>query len=221
MGAIMERLLATSEPFKQLAPAERRRLAQAAREKHYAKGETIFQAGEPSDAVWVVKTGRVHLMKFLPDGKASTTCVMTPGEPFCCLPALDRQPYPVDAIAASDTIVIRIPQEAFHQAMERSPAFTQQTLCLFCDRLRQVEEKGCMVYEPAEQRLARVLLGLAKKFGPTIPLTRQELAEIAGTTPETTIRTLSRFRRLGLIRSLRGTTTILHAERLSALLKNT
>lgn len=215
----MEHFLARLEPFKRLTPAERRQLAAAAREKRYAKGETLFQAGEPSDAVWVVKTGRVHLMKFLADGKASTTCVMTPGEPFCCLPALDRQPYPVDAIAASDTVVIRIPQTAFHQAMERSPAFTQDALCLFCDRLRGVEEKSCMVYEPAEQRLAQVLLGLAKKFGATIPLTRQELAEIAGTTPETTIRTLSRFKRQGLIRSLRGTTTLLNAARLAVLVK--
>ena len=213
----MDALLANAEPFKRLNPAERQRLVQAAREQRYAKGETVFQAGQPSDAVWVVKTGRIHLMKFLADGKASTTCVMTPGEPFCCLPALDRQPYPVDAIAAVDSIVVRIPQEAFHQAMERSPVFTQHTLCLFCDRLRQVEDKGCMVYEPAEQRLAQVLLGLSKKFGATIPLTRQELAEIAGTTHETTIRTLSRFKRQGLIRSIRGTTTILNAQQLDRL----
>ena len=213
----MDALLANAEPFKRLSPAERQRLVLAAREQRYAKGEMVFQAGQPSDAVWVVKTGRVHLMKFLADGKASTTCVMTPGEPFCCLPALDRQPYPVDAIAAVDSIVVRIPQEAFHQAMERSPVFTQHTLCLFCDRLRQVEDKGCMVYEPAEQRLAQVLLGLSKKFGATIPLTRQELAEIAGTTHETTIRTLSRFKRQGLIRSIRGKTTILDAGKLAAL----
>ena len=210
----MDRFLTTIEPFKHLPPAEQKRLFDVAREKRFAKGETIFQAGEPSEAVWVVKTGRVHLMKFLPDGKASTTCVMTPGEPFCCLPALDRQPYPVDAIAAEETVIVRIPQDAFHRAMDGSPAFTQATLCIFCDRLRQVEHKSCMVYQPAEQRLAQVLLGLAKKFGATIPLTRQELAEIAGTTHETTIRTLSRFKQQGLIRSSRGQTTILRPRQL-------
>lgn len=216
----MERLLAAVDPFKRLAAAERQRLAQVAREKRYAKGETIFREGQASDSVWLVKTGRVHLMRFLADGKVSTTCVMTPGELFCCLPALDRKQYPVDAMAAEDSVVIRIPTEAFHQTMARSPAFTHQTLCLFCDRLRQVEHKSCMVYEPAEARLAQVLLGLAKKFGPTIPLTRQELAEIAGTTHETAIRTLSRFGKQGLIRSSRGKTTILRPEKLSALLTN-
>ena len=157
-------------------------------------------------------------MKFLADGKVSTTCVMTPGETFCCLPALDRKSYPTDALAAEESVVIRIPTEAFHQAMNRSPTFAQHTLCLFCDRLRQVEHKSCMVYEPAERRLAEVLLALGKKFGSTIPLTRHELAEIAGTTPETAIRTLSRFGKAGLIRSSRGKTTILNREKLSALL---
>jgi CRP/FNR family transcriptional regulator len=214
----MDRFLESLEPFKRLAPAERARLLQHAHEKRYAKGQTLFREGELSDAVWVVKTGRVHLMKFLGEGKVSTTCVMTPGELFCCLPALDRKQYPVDAMAAVESAVIRIPAEAFHQAMDRSPAFTHETLCLFCDRLRQVEQKSCMVYEAAEQRLARVLLGLAKKFGSTIPLTRQELAEIAGTTHETAIRTLSHFRQQGLIRSRRGTTTLLKPEKLTALL---
>ena len=213
----MERFLATIVPFKQLAPAERERLARVSTEKRYERGETVFREGQPSDAVWVVKTGRIHLMKFLGDGKVSTTCVMTRGEPFCCLPAMDRKPYPVDAVAAEDSVVIRIPQDAFHQAMNRSPTFSQETLCLFCDRLRQVEHKSCMIYEPAEQRLAQVLLTLSKKFGATIPLTRHELAEIAGTTHETAIRTLSQFKKHGLIRSARGTTTILRPEKLSAI----
>ncbi len=215
---MMEELLGRVEPFKRLNAVERRRLAQAAKARSYTKGETIFRAGQSSDAVWIVKTGRVHLMKFLADGKVSTTCVMTPGETFCCLPALDRKTYPTDAIAAQDSVVVRIPSDAFHEAMERSPAFTQETLCLFCDRLRQVEYKSCMVYDSAETRLAQILLTLSKKFGLTIPLTRQELAEVAGTTHETAIRTLSRFGKQGLIRSSRGKTTIVKPGKLSSLL---
>lgn len=212
------RFLAEVEPFKRLSASERERLAQVASERSYAKGETIFRAGERSEAVWVVKSGRVHLMKFLADGKVSTTCVMTNGETFCCLPALDQKAYPTDAIAAEESLVVRIPTAAFHDAMQRSPGFAKETLCLFCDRLRQVEHKSCMVYDSAETRLAQVLLTLSKKFGLTIPLTRQELSEIAGTTHETAIRTLSRFGKQGLIRSSRGKTTILKPEKLSGLL---
>ena len=213
----MEQFLDTVELFKRLPSPERKRLARTTQEKRYEKGETVFREGQPAEAVWVVKSGRIHLMKFLADGKASTTCVMKSGEPFCCLPALDGKPYPVDAMAAIDSVVVRIPLSAFHQAMNRSAAFTHETLCLFCDRLRQVEHKSCMIYEPAEARLAQVLVGLMKKFGQTIPLTRQELAEVAGTTHETAIRTLSHFKQQGLIRSVRGKTTIVQPDKLQAL----
>jgi CRP/FNR family transcriptional regulator len=211
------RFLAGVEPFKRLAAADRQRLATVSRVKSYAKGDTIFREGEPSDAVCVVQQGRVHLMKFLEGGQASTTCVMTPGETFCCLPALDRKPYPVDAVAAVDSTVIRIPTNTFHQLLEKNPAFLQDSLCLFCDRLRAVEHQGCMLYESTERRLSQALLTLSKKFGATIPLTKQELAELAGTTVETTIRILSQLKKRGLVKSSRGFTTIMKPDQLRQL----
>ena len=210
----MERFLDRVEPFSRLNPSQRQRLASVSREKRYAKGETIFRAGDPAEAVCVVKAGRVHLMKFLESGQASTTCVMTTGETFCCLPALDRQPYPVDAIAAEDSVVIRVPTSVFHELLQANPAFLQRSLCLFCDRLRQVEDKSCMVYDSVERRLAQALLTLSKKFGPTIPLTKHELAELANTTVETTIRVLSHLKKQGVIRSSRGSTTIAKPDQL-------
>jgi CRP/FNR family transcriptional regulator, nitrogen oxide reductase regulator len=159
------------------------------------------------------------MTRFLSDGKASTACVLTEGETFCCLSTLDQKPYPADAVAATDCVVLQIPTRILHEAMSRSASFMQDALCLFCDRLRQVEEKGCMVFEPAERRFAQILLTLSKKFGSTIPLTRQELAEMAGTAHETAIRTISRFNKLGIIRSARGKTTILKSEKLAAILQ--
>ena len=213
----MEHFFSGVEPFKRLSPGERQRLASVSREKRYAKGETIFRAGEPADAVCIVKEGRVHLMKFLEGGQASTTCVMTPGETFCCLPALDRQPYPVDAVAAADSVVVRVPTSAFNALLEKNPAFRRDSLCLFCDRLRQVEHKSCMVYDSVERRLAQALLTLSKKFGSTIPLTKQELSELANTTVETTIRVLSQLKKQGVITSSRGSTTIAKPDQLQRL----
>ncbi len=214
----MEPLFAQAEPFKRLSSSERARLAVASREKRYLKGETIFRAGEPAESVCIVKEGRVHLMRFLEGGQASTTCVMAPGETFCCLPALDQKPYPVDAIAAVDSVVVRIPTTAFHDLLQRNPAFLQESLCLFCDRLRQVEDKSCTVYDSVERRLAQVLITLSKKFGSTVPLTKHELAELAGTTVETTIRVLSQFKKHGIVTSSRGATTIVKPGQLNALL---
>ena len=213
----MESFFKHIDLFKQLSAGERQRLAAVSREKRYMKGETIFRSGDPADAVCIVKEGRVHLMKFLEGGQASTTCVMTSGETFCCLPALDRKPYPVDAVAAADSIVVRIPTSAFHELLEENPSFLQASLCLFCDRLRQVEHKSCMIYDSVERRLAQALLTLSKKFGPTIPLTKHELAELANTTVETTIRILSHLKKQGVIKSSRGSTTIAKPDQLQAL----
>ena len=214
---MMDHFLASVEPFKRLSPAERHRLALVSREKRYAKGEAVFRAGEPADTVCIVKEGRVHLMKFLEGGQASTTCVMTNGETFCCLPALDQKPYPVDAVAAMDSVVVRVPTSAFHELLQRNPQFLQESLCLFCDRLRQVEHKSCMVYDSVERRLAQALVTLSKKFGATIPLTKQELAELASTTVETTIRVLSEFKKRGIVKSSRGSTTIAKLDQLRQL----
>ena len=185
----------------------------------YPKGAVLFYQAAPARFVWLVLEGWVHLMKFLESGQASTTCVMTPGEPFCCLPALDRKPYPVDAVAAVDSTVVRIPTNAFHEVMQQNPLFLQDSLCLFCDRLRQVEHKSCALHDSVERRLAQALLDLSKKFGSTIPLTKHELAEMANTTVETTIRVLSQMKKQGLITSSRGSTTITKAAQLEQLAK--
>ena len=213
----MDAFLSRIELFKKLTPAQRQRLASVSREKKYAKGETVFREGEPADAVCIVKEGRVHLMKFLDSGEASTTCVMTSGETFCCLPALDGQPYPVDAVTALDSTVVRIPTKAFQELMQQNPQFLQETLCHFCSRLREVEHKSCTLHDSVERRLAQTLVALSKKFGTTIPLTKHELAEMASTTVETTIRVLSRFKKDGLIKSSRGSTTIAKSDKLHAL----
>ena len=117
-----------------------------------------------------------------------------------------------------DSTVIRIPTSAFHALLEENPAFLQDSLCLFCDRLRQVEDTGCMAaYESVAQRLAQTLVPLAKKFGATIPLTKQELAELAHTSVETTIRILSQWKKQGIVRSSRGATTIVSSTQLTQL----
>jgi CRP/FNR family transcriptional regulator len=211
---MVESLLAKAALFKDLPASDRQQLARAATRKTYAKGETLYREGQAADAVWLVQSGRVHLMRFHDGGHVSTNCVMTDGELFCCLPALDQKAYPTDAVAATDAEVVRIPLAVFSQVMERQPAFRRQATGLFCDRLREVESKGCAIYDPVEKRLAQVLLTLTKKFGATIPLTRQDLAELASTTVETAIRVLSRFKRDGIIRSARGQTTIVHPEKL-------
>lgn len=210
----LELFLKGVDLFRNVSAKDRQWLASYAREKSFTKGETIFLEGRPSDSVWLVKEGRVHLLHYLSEGRAQTTCVMTPGESFCCLPTLDRGDYPATAVAATRASVLQIPTRIFHELMGKSPAMLQDTLCVFGSRLRQVEAKGCMVHDPVERRVAQALLTLQKKFGQTIPLTRQEVADLVGTTVETVIRTISRFQKEGWIRSTRGKIQLLKPDAL-------
>jgi CRP/FNR family transcriptional regulator len=213
----LTQILASLEPFKHLSAQERQQLSDAAREKRYSKGETVFRAGESAEFVYLVLKGRVHLMKFLISGQASTTCVMTDQELVCCLPTLDGKPYPVDAGAAVDSTLARIPTQAFHALMQKNSRFMRATLGMMCGRLRDVEEGSCRSFDSVERRLAGTLLNLSKKFGSTIPLTKHELAEMANTTVETTIRVLSQMKKERIISSTRGSTTIDDPRQLSRL----
>src|SRR4026209_1391111 len=86
----LELFLKETDLFKGVTAKDRQKVAGYAREKSFEKGETIFHEGRQSDSVWLVKEGRVHLLHNLDEGKVQTTCVMAPGESFCCLPTLDR-----------------------------------------------------------------------------------------------------------------------------------
>ncbi|MBN1586694.1 MAG: Crp/Fnr family transcriptional regulator [Candidatus Omnitrophica bacterium] len=213
----MERYLATVDILQSLSPEEREQLASASRERFFAKGETVFFAGEPADALHLVKEGRVHMKKFMDNGHAVTLCLMTKNELFCCLPALDGKPFALDAVAAVDSVVVRIPREAFKALLDRNPRFLQDVLENFCGRLRRMEQKGCIAGDPVEQRLAYTLLVLSDKFGETIPLTKQELASMTNTTVETTIRVLSHLKKQGVVESSRGSTTIVQRDRLKGI----
>lgn len=210
----LELFLQQQELFRRLSSADRARVAALAHERRLAKGEMVFREGAPSDSIWLVKTGRVHLLHYETGGHARTTCVMTPGETFCCLPALDRGQYPATAVAAADSVVLQIPTPLFHELLRAAPGLLEETLCVFCHRLRQVEATGCRVFEPVDRRIAQALLTLRTKFGDTIPMTRQEIAELSGTTVETSIRTIRRFQQAGWVRATRGQIRLRQPERL-------
>jgi CRP-like cAMP-binding protein len=85
-------------------------------------------------------------------------------------------------------------------------------------RLREAHNRlRDLAGERVEQRLAGILLMLHSKLGPTLPFTRQEIADMSGTTTETAIRVMIRLRDSGIIRSSRGKITILDETKLRAL----
>jgi len=206
-------------PFDLIPPEAMRKVARFSFEKDFQKGETIFVEGASPKIVWFVKQGRVHLEKIRSNGKSSTVCVKATGDFLCCLPALDRKGYPATAIAREQSKLVGIPFEVFSTLIGKWPKFSQRVVAILCGCLREVEAaRGPPAYDSAEKRVIKAILVLAEKFGTEIPLTRREIAELAGLTVETTIRMTSRLKDKHLVTSDGRNPLRVDAEKLRAYL---
>lgn len=210
--------------FRTLPPAERALVKDATREVVLAKGAIAFSAGEPSTYVWAVHDGLVHIVKSGPGGREIVLEVIPPGELFGAVVALEDRPYPASAIVVEPSTVWRVPSALVRAICQRHPTLRSAILALVTARLRSAHERlQSVALEPVEQRLARMLLALVPKIGRkengfmVLPVTRQELADMVGTTVETTIRITSKWQKDRIVRSARNALTIADVAALRAL----
>ena len=146
-------------------------------------------------------------------GKDVVLELLGPGEPFGGVAVIERRPYPASAQATEPSVVVKIPPEPIIALSERHPSVVREMALLIGRRLRSAHDSvESLASDPVEARLATTLLrlaerdGAASRHGVTLPfhLTRQGLADMAGTTVETTIRVLSRWSKDGLVREQGG-----------------
>lgn len=198
------------EGFRTLDAADRERIAAATREQRADAGKILFVEGQPADSLWAVKDGLVHIVKHGPEGREIVLEVITPGELFGAVVALEGRRYPASAVAAEDTVVWRLPAALAREVCQRHPALRATILAQVTSRLRDAHERlRSVALERVEQRLARIVLTLAEKIGQqkdrvtVLHVTRQELADMIGTTVESTIRITSKWQQAGIVSSSR------------------
>lgn len=200
----MDKFLAGCRVFQALSDAERESLGKTVSEKLFSPGEIIFREGERARHVWIVKKGWVRLVKQDGHQYPRTVFVLTPEEIFCGISAFDHAAYSATGIAATDSILYQIPMEIFDELLDHSTVFAREILAVCCQRIRHMAESYCLSQAPVATRIFHVLRQLQKDFGSTLPFTHREIAEMAGTTIETSIRTLSRLKKQRLLHSSRG-----------------
>lgn len=186
----------------------------------FNKGDTIFEEDQQVKAVWLVRRGGVYLIKRTHQKEPATIFLMTPEECLCGISVFGYHTYSVGAVAATEAELIRIPSELFLQLIETYPKFTSAVLLSSCTRLRHMANSIAIAQAPVDQRVAYVLSRLRGSFGNTIPITHHELARMAGTRWETSIRTIAAMKRKRWVASRRGRLTILQPRRLEALAAN-
>src|SRR5574337_540840 len=196
--------------FRTLGVADREAIAAATREQRADAGKVLFGEGQPADSLWAVKEGLVHIVKSGPDGREIVLEVIPTGELFGAVVALQNRPYPASAVAAEDSVIWRMPAALARELCQKHPTLRAAILDQVTSRLREAHERlRSVALERVEQRLARMLLALAEKIGErkggqtVLNVTRQELADMIGTTVETTIRITSKWQQAGIVSSSR------------------
>jgi CRP-like cAMP-binding protein len=150
--------------FRTLSAAERELIAAATREQTVAAGKLLLSEGEPAEALWAVKDGLIHIIKFGPDGREIVLEVIPPGELFGAVVALQNRPYPASAIAAEPSVVWSIPASLARDLCQKHPTLRSTILDQVTTRLRGAHERlRSIALERVEQRLARMLFMLADK----------------------------------------------------------
>ena len=207
--------LAGMDIFKKLPPV---RLAEVERkmvEKKYKKGEVIHLEGDPAEYVWFVKEGHVKAMVYTPNGRPVNLCVVGSKGMFgsCC--SFNGGEYPCQGVAETDTIVYSFPMKDFLELLNQYPEMSRSVVEMVSKRLRYSKGTQRFEQESVEKRILHVLINMAEEFGTTIPMTRREIAEMAGTTVETCIRTFSTFEEEGFVSTERGKITVVNREALA------
>jgi len=193
------------------------------KERAYKRGEILFIEGEPAQTYYIVGEGQVKVFQTSADGLEVILHMLGPGELVGAFPTLGKGTYPASAQAFTDLVAYSISSKAFDTILEDHPVvavnllrFSTRVLQASLDKLRE------MATERVEQRIARTLARLASQIGRKTeagilidaPLTRQDLAEMAGTTVFTASRTLKSWERQGILKTGRETVTILDPHRL-------
>lgn len=215
-----------SRIFDGLTEAERRQWLSAARRREARRHEVVARQGEPVQAFVLVESGLLKLLQLTPEGRELIVRFVGPGEPFGGVVVLAAAAYPVTAIALEATRLLAWPAEVLQPLLDRYPQvrlnITREIASHMTDALTRVRE---LATERVSQRLAHTLLRLLRQAGVpdregvlvNHPLTRQELADLAGTTLYTVSRTMSQWQAQGILESTRRHLRVRLPKRLEAL----
>ena len=172
----------------------------------FEKGASIFEEGDPAVLIHFLFLGRVKIVKAGPDRDLILE-ILGPGEPVGAVAVFERRAFPASAVALEPSGILSIPEREFFELIERRPEITRRLLAGLTLRLMAVNRRMADMTGSVEYRVARLFLTLAERIGRKkdreiflpLPLSRQDIADLVGTTIETAIRIMSRWQKEGLV----------------------
>lgn len=201
-GPEIIRLLAKTTPFQELSTTTLQTVAQTICWRHVERHAFFFHQGDPATTFYILVQGRVRLTEVTPEGQQLLVRFVRPGEAIGIIAAMEQSVYPLAAQALEDCVALAWDSITLERLMERFPRIAINGLRLVAQRWHELEERYReLATERVERRIAQTLLRLAHQVGRReergilidLPLTRQDLAEMTGTTLYTVSRIISRW----------------------------
>ena len=212
--------------FKNLSDEELKELEHYITTATFRKKDDIFTEGDAPEWFYIVSTGKVKVTKISHDGKEIILEIISPYDIFGGVAVLRNFPYPANAVAMEDSEILKISRKNLMRLVDRFPNLMFCIALQLGDRMKSsFDSLKNIALERVEARIAALLLKLGNKVGVEtkeglvidMRLTKQDVADMVGTTVETSIRTFSRFKKEGLVTDSDGKIIIKDRERLAAL----
>lgn len=215
--------------FGRLSRDRLRSLDQCKADNLYHKGQIVFQEGTPALGVHCVYEGQLKLYKSGTQGRPQIIGLAKPGTMVGHRAVLTDKAHTFTAESLGEARVCYVDRATFKTLISENPSISDALLKKLAQDLDDAEDRLIDVVEqPVPVRLARLLMSLKDGYGRatsqglriSLSLTREEMAEMIGTTQETTIRLLSQFRKKGLIRIDDKSITLLDLPQLEEILRS-
>lgn len=214
--------------FQGVAQPNLEELIQAARQKHLQAGEFFFLQDDPAENMYLLVDGRVKLSQAGPDGGQALIKVLTPFSLFALVAMTTASNYLVNAQAAEDSLALYWTRRDLMEFVLRAPQMAENAMRIMAEQLQEITERFRQVTtERVERRLVYTLFRLAAQAGKKVKegvlidltLTRQDLAEMSGTTLYTVSRMLSSWEKQGWVIASRERVIICNPHGLARILE--
>ena len=182
-------------------------IAQHAIERSIEEGEFFFFQGDPADYFYVLISGRAKLMQTNPAGQQVNLRTINEWQMFGALGAVrEEAAYPASAQALEHSTAMAVKSDTLRELMKTRPYLAFDLMRLMTGYIQEMQERYReLATEKVERRIARAMLRLAAQMGTKmeggieLAFTRQDLAEMSGTTLFTVSRVLAEWERQGLV----------------------
>ncbi len=191
----------------------------------FKKKDVIYNEGSYPNGVYLVLKGKVKTFKTNDQGKEFITSLYKEGDFFSYADLLEGATYTESAAALEDTEVTVIPKDDFYSLIYKNSEVAKRFIKLLANDL--IEKEGQLLklaYNSVRKRVAESLIQLVKRYSDQpgnasfqMAISREDVANMSGTSTETAIRTLSDFKEEKLVEIKGSTITILDPEKLERL----